>query len=329
MKKILILIVALSLTLLTGCQQETTGLREDPYVGGTSAIQMNFMSEQPPVEVFDNGASFSAAIEIQNVGEYKVDRNDFKVKLVGVSPNFIGWDGNPKSPNINLEKTTKDSNGVTREGIRTNIVFGGLRVTESVAGGVAEYPKFRAVACYKYGTQVSVIGCINENFFDTKVNPICEARAANTVFNSGAPVHITSVEQTPVDTNIVQFIITIEKTGSGNVYARGNDCNTDNYFEENLIWFEIPSSQTFQRSNFECAGLVDINQNPLDRARQGYATLYKSTSGQPKATINCYLKLDSREKGDYESPFNINLEYQYQDYVQKNLVVRHIGGYGG
>ena len=61
MKKILILIVALSLTLLTGCQQETTGLREDPYVGGTSAIQMNFMSEQPPVEVFDNGASFSAA----------------------------------------------------------------------------------------------------------------------------------------------------------------------------------------------------------------------------------------------------------------------------
>ncbi len=328
MKNILILIVILSIVFLsTACEKEETS-NADPYIGGTDALKLEFMEGLPPPEVYDNNmASFGVGVELTNSGEYTVKKEDILLKIVGIKPDFIGWDGQSKSTDIDLLKTKKDIGGNIREGTITNVIFDNLIVSDKIVGGINEYPMFRVEACYKYGTEISVISCINENFFGTRKNDICDIREENVVYNSGAPIKVTSVKQTPISENQLQFIITIEKKGLEKLYSvTDTTCAGEKYYESNLVYFNMTDSEF--TNEFQCSGLSTIVGEGVSpqaaRSSEGYITLYKSSSGQPKAIVNCYVTLEENEKNDYVAPVKINLEYRYEDYIDKPLIVKSI-----
>jgi len=313
-RNILFAVVAvLILGIGTGCSSSTTngengGISSSgAFIGGTKGIAMEFLPGAPPDSVFDVNYPFSVNVKTENVGEWEINKSNIFFTITGVNPSDFGLlQGNlTKIPDENLDRAQKDPNGNQIQGTVSNIEFNGFQYQSKVAGQVQFNVK--AEACYLYGTTAQTQLCISKDFLGKSGEKgTCVASENKNVENSGAPVHITTFTESVVGNNKLSFIFNVKHVGTGAVYEPNTLCSTD-LAHRNKVKVKVSDPAIGQIS---CSGLEG-------GLLEGIVTLY-----QGERSIRCTLTVDNDKLNDYEKVINIQVMYDYKDYIETPLLVK-------
>ena len=305
-KTISVLFVVMLGLLLSGCNQKTSS--ENPFIGGTNGLLVNFLEGAPPQEVFDSGTSpFQVIVELTNDGEYTIPKGSVEVRLVGFNPEDFGLSASDivKQPSEDLEGVRKDLSGNKIPGTTTQIVFPQMNYEKQISVD-HEFP-IRAEVCYNYQTKVSSVICVKRDLTDTS-STICNVKEKKKVYSSGAPIQVTSFEENPAGSNRVQFTFTIEQKGNGDVFKRNTMCKPSESETQFSIKNKVYVSVDTGLPGLRCNGLIGGDT-------AGYVVL---ASG--KRTINCVQ--DVNVESDFEQPVNILLDYNFRNMKETSVIVR-------
>jgi len=306
MKKLIIALLLLAI-MIAACEPGAEGPEEGlPFIGGTTGLLISFVEDAPPPEVYDGGGfPFDIEVKLQNEGERTVKKEDVTVKISGIDP--VEFAKTPqdfiKSPNDDLAAKTKDAEGNILEGSPVYVTFADLNHEQQITGDLS-YPIF-ATVCYKYGTDAVSRICIKENLQEK--GGVCEVKGEKPVLNSGAPVQVTSLTESVVGTNKIRLTFKIEHKGNGRISKSGTECNKENEREnQNNVFVSIST------------GLPDLQCERLKEGtgNTGYVRL---TDGA--AIVSCEQPVTA--VGEFLKTVDIKLEYDYDEDVITNLIVRH------
>ena len=305
MKKIIFVLIGI-MVLLVGCSNNTAGPTSNTFLGGTEALEVNFMEETPPAEVYDGGQQpFEVTVNIENKGEYDVPKEDIVVKLTGFYPGDFNNPVVQLNPEEDLEKSYIDPDGEEQRGTITYINFDGFNFMGNLAGN-NEYT-IRADVCYKYGTRAQADLCVLDDLTPgVDEDAVCDVDEPKSVASSSAPIQIEGLREEVAGTRKIKFTFDIVHRGSGLVSQLASDCSTDMLIK-NKIWVEVDTGL----SGLSCSGLNDGSDTT------GYITLYGG-----KRKVTCMQDI-SGESGDFEKKVNILLRYDYKEHQERKILVKH------
>lgn len=311
-KKIMVLL-AVSLFILAGCKEEaitTSGAK--PFIGGTDAIEFEFIEGSPPPEVYDGGSyPFEVTLNIENKGEHRVPADKIGIDLAGFYPPEFD-DPNDgvelviaKPPEEDLEKSYIDSEGNTIAGTITYLTFDGFNFHSDLSAN-NQY-LIRANVCYEYGTTAQADMCILDDLTKTK-DEVCKVTEKKTVYSSSAPIQIENFEESVAGTDKVAFNFEIVHRGSGAISNKDatTQCS-DETTDKNKVWVEVSNGL----EGLTCSGLSDGTDTT------GYTTLYGG-----KRMIRCTQDISALE-GDFEKKVNIEVTYDYKEHKETTVLVKH------
>ena len=129
------------------------------------------------------------------------------------------------------------------------------------------------------------------------------------MFNSGAPVQVTSVIESARAQDKIAFTFKVSHVGSGKVFEKGALCDSQVRGHEDKVYVKVDSPI----AGVQCSGLGE------SAGSEGFATLYGGS-----ATITCTQPIPSPR--DYEFPMTITVTYDYRDSIATNVVVKHAVG---
>lgn len=321
MKKYIGIIFIMSLLTLAGCDNndQTGPVSTDPFIGGTEAVSISFLESTPPDYIFDNGKfPFAVNVKLENLGESNVENG--YVEIIGINPVDFSKTGQSdlRKDLPMLTGTRKNFDGSVIDGATNFVEFSALNYKPDLRGN--SVVKIRADVCYGYETLTTTKVCIKENLLQglsEGSEQICDITGDKEVQNSKAPVHISTMRQQPVGENKINFIFVIEKVGNVNdqLYKQGTECkdlvtNTD----KNKIFVEIANDVNGKKP--VCNGLEEANSE----GSSGYVTLF---DGKPR-TVQCTLDITGISGNAFEDDIEINLKYNYHQYIQKEVEVRDV-----
>jgi len=165
-----------------------------------------------------------------------------------------------------------------------------------------------AEVCYTYNTESVTKSCVREDLLSPKDDGLCEVNEGKPVQNSGSPVHVQNVKQSPQGKDKLRLSFDIIHVGEGDLFEKNSDCDGDR--KQNKVYVKIDSGL----NGLRCTGLNDLSGTSVG----GTVTLYED-----KKTISCTQTLDSLS--DYEKPINILLDYDYANTAKTELNVKHVG----
>jgi len=293
----------------TGGNSTTTA---SPFLGGTNGLIIAFAPNAPPEQVYDSGQyPFDIDVKLKNAGETKVNKEDVRVKISGI---YYG-DFNKsqadliKSPDDDLEATTKLSSGETREGTESHVVFSDLLYTGNLSGDMPL--TIRADVCYKYQTLANAKICVRQNMLDTTSEGVCTVSGDKVVYSSRAPVQVVSFSEQSSGKNKLYFTFNVRHDGNGRIYAKGTMCNNTNFANKDKVWVTVSTGL----SNLRCTGLSGGTDT------SGYVKLYAGqTEGTGQTPVTCTQQVDTQT--DYEKNVDITLDYDYEDDNSVDFVVK-------
>ncbi|MBU0756614.1 MAG: hypothetical protein KKF44_00985 [Nanoarchaeota archaeon] len=317
MREKYLVILVIILLVFTGCEDGDSGTvsTSDPYLGGQDGIQMKFLEGLPPDYVFDNGGyGFGIAIQLENVGESSVDPNNAQVEIIGINPkdfNLNSQDDLRKNIDGELVGAKKNFNGDKLPGGLTVVEFSDLNYMIDLPGNTGL--KLRAELCYQYTTFTSTKLCIKRNVLENLNNQkICELSGEKNPQNSGGPVHITSMKETPMGQDKIQlaFIIKNVKPVPGIIFKSGTGCDDRiNNPDINKVYLDFITDIDGVRP--VCQGFAE--------GHRGEVTLY---GGEPRI-VTCTLDISGVDS-IFEKVFQVNLEYNYLQYIERPLEIRDV-----
>ncbi len=308
----LVLLVALIL-IAAGCTSSSKPPGSDvttPFIGGVIGLDETFVDSAPPKEVFDGGDfPFDVEVDLKNVGEAFVSKNDVQVKISGIDPTQFGKTAADfaKNPDDDLEATKKDPDGAIIEGTETFVTFDNLNHQGQLSGNTPF--TVHADVCYKYETIVNAKACIKQDLLDTTNKDVCIVSEEKKAYNSGAPVAVTSFKEQASGKDKVSYIFSVEHIGTGSVFKLGQHCDDSARANEDKVKVSVDSGI----QGLSCSGLDE------GTATSGYVSLHSG-----KRTIRCTQDL-SGDRTDFEKVVVINLDYDYQDTVAADVLVKHSG----
>jgi len=327
---IIALLVCLIL-LVSACKRSgaaTGGAPRTPFIGGTAGITMNFEKDSPPPEVTDDDSfSFNVILRLKNDGEFKVDRNDMKLNLVGFDPNDFGKvfdDMKDGQPDDTLESRKKDAEGNIVEGTTTFVTFpkGGDSFRPRKFSGNTEFT-FRADACYHYKTEANAKLCILKDMINVRDDAICKPTASRAIYSSSAPVQVSNFRQSVVGKDKITFSFDVVLSGNSDIFWNrdenkpttfDNGCPRDprtRRERENSVGIEIteiPVDPVF--SDLSCGG--------LDGRSKGVVKLVSN-----RRTVTCTVSL-VQDRLDLEKTMGINVFYNVLDKKETKVLVKHL-----
>ena len=307
MRRLFLVFMIGLLLVLTGCEQGEAPSSTTPFLGGTTGLLINFLEDAPPQEVYDGGAfPFDIVIKLRNDGESDVLAKDAQVKISGLNPAEFGKQasGLVKHPDEDLVRTYKDAEGNLVEGTITYVSFEGFNYGGTMSGNI-QFP-IRADVCYKYSTKAISKLCIKKDLTDTSEDSLCIVPEEKQVFNSRAPLQVTSLKESVRGADTVGFAFKVEHMGNGDLFQQGSVCDTTGITYENKIWVEVDTGM----AGVKCTGLTGGTAN------SGYITIY---SGE--RTITCTQPAASEI--DYEKAIEITLTYDYKEDITTQLLLKH------
>jgi len=326
-KYLLVLSVIGSLFIM-GCPEGGDGrvTVDDPFIGGDRGLLVDFITDSPPDQVFDENDPFTVGFKIENVGEYDVIPENYdnppSVEIKFIDPADFGASYATMSTQIteDLEGGELDPTGNIIQGTITDVEFptdgNPLQYQSEVAGAISF--TFRGEVCYEYGTTAISKLCVKEKLREsTTSDGICEVSGELPVANSGAPVHIARVDESAMGANKIRFAFVIRHVGPGDVFRRGTATPCDATFEnENKVWVEV---NNFNLGTLSCNGLADGTPSATGTTPvTGYTTLFNG-----ERTVRCTLEVP--EPRDLEKPLEIKLKYAYEEHADKEITVKHSG----
>ncbi len=319
MKAILILTIA-AMLVLTGCTNTKQAKIDTPFIGGTEGVKMNFITGAPPDQIFDGGkGEFGVFVELENVGEADVPAGAGYIEILGINPNDFGKQSQAdllEGINRLLQRSRKNFEGTIIRGDKTVVEFPRLKYTRDIHGNIPV--KIRAELCYDYKTETSASICVKRNALTTGLDTkkICEISGDKTAYNSGGPVQITSLKQSPIGDDKIQIIFEIDHMGdkvNNQIYEKGSVCDdqiTNN--KRNRVFIRVNSRVNGRMP--ECSSLDER----VDSA-SGFITLYDSQ----KRAITCTLDL-AGVNSVYEDLFTLDLQYRYSQFIEKEITIRDV-----
>ncbi len=317
-KKVFLALFVLSVVFLAGCTGggNTSGTKT-PFCGGFDAVDMKFVEGYPPSEVFDNRQyPFDVTLRLFNKGEYDIPSGQAKIELSGISNIDFGGPSYSKIINEPIVGTRKDQNGNCVSGTPSLITFGDPEERfnyKHILPGNTEFT-VRADLCFKYATQSSVQFCVQKDLEVPRFGqePPCKVNDVKPVSSSGAPVQVENFKQNLGGDKKLTFSFDVVHKGVGLVHS-GQLC--DSSFQAlNKVHVKVSSSVGV----ISCSGLSGRNE--------GYVLLIDENK-QNKRPVNCIMDISSLGVNDkiFETPVNIELEYNYKQHDDVNVLVKHLG----
>ena len=294
-----------------GCTRTTTRTRPETNIHvGYEGLEMSFVKDAPPTEVYDRDYPFGVNVRFENVGEYDIPANKIKLQITGIDPSDFGGVQLTNTNDEELRGASIDPQGNAIEGGIANIDFSGLQASEIT--GKVEF-NIRAKACYPYGTTTVSQICILEDLLGTTrksgETPFCDPNANKDFENSGAPVQITNFRQSVTGKDKLSFTFDISHVGEGRVYELNSECNPS-LDKKDKVHVKVDTGL----SNLECSG--------LEGKTEGNVVLY-GTGQAEKRSVVC-TQVVPATRTDNEKQVRIELTYDYQQSITQPLVVTHI-----
>lgn len=311
---IIIFIVAASILFASGCEEEGAGaIKQDPFVGGTTGLTVNFAEGAPPPETFDGGDSpFDVVVILENKGEHDVKKEDVEVSIKGIlASDFSLSESNlKKNPDDDVKATEKNSEGDVIYGPPVYVEFTEFNHKEALTGNTPF--TILAQVCYLYESRAQAMLCVKEDNLDVSTEGrVCRVTETKEVYNSGAPLHIENFKEYPAAEKKVRITFDIVHIGTGDIYKRSTKCDKSSKSDEDKVWVEVSSTIA---GNLQCSGLSEGSNS-----REGYVKLYS----QGKHTVTCTQEVTTNS--DYETPINIKMEYDYEQTKTTAILVKHLG----
>lgn len=305
-----IIIAAILVIALMGCQQQDAEevAISSPFIGGTQGLEISFQEFRS--NVFAGGDDpFDIIVQVENEGENAVQRQNGQIEISGINPTEFG------KTSAQLRKTLPDDmmeirktpEGQTLEPAPIFVEFTGLNYQQNIAGATATFP-IRAEICYMYETTAITQLCVREKLLSPETGGICEVTGTKPVFNSGAPVQISNVQQTVRSKDKIGLSFDISNAGGGKIYERGSTCEKARP-KENKVYLTVNTGLP----GIQCTGL-----QASGGVAQGYVTLYGGSK-----TISCTQRAETST--DFKQIVTINAVYDYEEIAETTLTVKSSG----
>jgi len=339
--KLLVLFLMLGLSLY-GCrrgQSLPTGAPTDAFIGGREGVVFEFEKDAPPPEVTDGAAfPFKAILNFENKGEFKVLKNQIRVRIVGFNPGDFSQTYSGIATGILVGRyepkdvTNSDGYGFTIEQdlepkTRTpegEVIDGGITFLSFPSGGyfnAVQFPgntefSFKAEVCYKYQTKAVAKLCVLQNLIDSKPDALCNPNEGKEIYSSGSPVQITNFRQNVVGQDSIVLSFDVVHSGSGTIYK---DQGTD--ADEGIC---PRDDSARRRSSLDKIHLI-IKHNNLEVTNKcsvetgGFVRLIDG-----RRTVTCRLDLYGRRQADYESLVEIQADFNYDESKTTKVLVKHL-----
>lgn len=308
-----VLSVLIALTVLTACKQEGGPQVGTPFIGGQKGVDISFEVNAPPKETFDGGKSpFDVAVRLRNVGEFSLSKDKVKVSIAGIQPEEFGkvLSDFSKSPSEDLEARRKDSQGNI---VESNIVvtsFDGLNHKQPITGAALTFP-IRADVCYRYGTIAATQLCSRSDILNPRIGGVCEVSGSKQVYNSGAPIQVEELMESPRSQNQVGFTFRIKQVDeSGKLFQRGTNCDASQRRFEDKVFVDVRSYV----GSVSCSGLFEGTA-----PNNGYVQLFDKSK-----TVTCVQEL--KDRADSTFPVTIDVSYDFRNEVNSQIIVKHVEG---
>ncbi|GEM_PF-905700 len=335
-----IALLVLLILIVSGCKgsgSSTGSAPRTPFIGGTAGMTINFEKDSPPPEVTDDESfSFNAIVRLKNDGEFKIDRNNVRVNLVGFDPADFGRsfeDLRDAMPQDDLLPRTRDAEGNIVDGTTTFVNFpkGGDSFIPKTFSGNTEFT-FRADTCYNYQTEANTKLCILKDMINIRDDSICRPSGTGTtgrvIYSSSGPVQVANFRQTVIGRDKISFSFDIILSGNADIFwskdkrtpasgfdvACPRDARTRREIENNVgvEITEIAGDPII--SNLNCGGLEG-----------GSVGTVKLVSG--KRTITCTADLIT-DRLDLEKAMGIILSYNVLDNKETKILIKHLSNRG-
>lgn len=318
MKYLLSLVIVASL-ILVGCAEQDVRPGTDPFIGGTQGLSMEFLSQTPPDQIFDNrDSSFTVAVRLENRGEFDVSRGAGFLQIVGISPSEFGVTAAQlRQPVPALDGMRKTLAGTIQPGHIDVVTFPDLMYQENLAGDLL-IENFRVRACYDYETRSSTQICIKEGNIDgLKENEICIVNERKRTSNSGAPIKIQNLVQTSRGSTGIQVSFDVVHVGdSRNKWFPKGDTVCDERVGNSDLYKVFVEVEPIVNNRYraQCSG------GTFNGGNRGEVVLH---GGEPRKVI-CSFDLDEAD-AEFEARLNVNVEYRYMQYIEKSILVKDRG----
>jgi len=323
---IAVLIVVLALA-LAGCQSSgnsTTPPSSTPFIGGTAGLSVKFAPNSPPAEVTDfqkgQGAldnAFNIDVLLENIGEYTVLNGKATVTITGISASdFLGTSSTAKSLSTpttdELTEVKKDTEGNKIPGSVADVKFENLAFRTTLAGNAA-FP-VQAEVCYPYETKAVTDLCIRSDATKTAAG-VCQITGQKTVYNSGAPIQVTSVKESVGGRSKVLLTFNVKVVGTGLFFKQlrtgAVECSKGTFSKENLVLVEV---NTGLPGTLSCSGLTEAQ-----KAAGDYSGYLRIDNGQ--GTFSC---IQDTPPEDSIKKINLKLDYNTLTTASTSILVKHL-----
>ncbi len=325
MRRNIFLILVMSVMVLFASCTSDGEVRQGSYEiesfnGGSSGLFFEFLENAPPGIVRDQELQpFQVIVRLKNQGEFDIGENEAYVVLAGFKPEDLGLTNEGISKIIPPMNGFKKQGSNVIEGRTQQVIFSNLKYTESVISGAVSRTIYANV-CYPYETRAFTLLCING---DTTTNldksaEICELSSERAFSNSGAPVHIEKVKQSPYGASsiFVQFdIVHTPTSANAGLYERGSidlDCNINGHSPTSV---ESLGKKNRIAYSFN-SGLDGVD---CDGTGTGNNTIILTGS---RYTVTCVQ--DTTGEREYEKPAIITLKYDYWDRIGTSITIEHV-----
>ena len=314
------IVFTIFLLFIVGCAREDrTGADQTPFAGGVEGLSMEFVRGAPPDAIFDNGGfPFSITVLIENLGEHTVKTGEGYLEVTGINPRDFDKGSQAdlrEDIPTEIDGVVKNFQGTVLLGDKIDMGFDDLNYIPQLPGNFL--PTIRANLCYNYETRATAELCVKRDLLtniDTK--EICSVSGEKIVYNSGAPIQITAVEQNPAGSDKIQVLFTISHVGfqDDRFFKIDTECDdVQTNRDKDLVWFEVISDLSGARA--DCSGLREA----LADGSGGFIELTNGADQQ----IVCSFDVTGVDSV-YETPVQIRLAYRYYQFIEKPILIKDV-----
>jgi hypothetical protein len=344
---VLLGILFLGILLVSGCdkfgKQETDSTE---FEKGPEGLVMEFVPNYPADNyiVGNQDEPISILVDVRNKGTYPPEGDSAehtyfgngKFHLSGFDTSII--DIKPMSKEIGnpFKLYLEAASNINPVGGIDTAEFEGVIKQDKIL--IDEYnPTILVTACYPYFTKTTPAVCIDPKPFDTRQEKVCTVGSQN-LETQGAPISVTRIDQEAAG-NKIQFKITIENVGNGDVMWKGwgsdfqgllkrcspleKDSNgegrllRDDFDRVLLEKVKIGSVDLF--ANGKCAPFADGTNNII-RLFNGEGFVICTLDINSDAAQEEFANVQSA----YTTPIDIGLRYMYRSTISKPIQIKKL-----
>ena len=269
---------------------------------GTQGVEISLLNNYPPPQIYDQN-ELVAIVEVNNKGNYDLEREQCFIQITGFDPNIVlGGLNTPRSCSENIG-VLEGKNVYNTRGGSNQLEFKSSSI--NLPEKVYEYnPTLNFLTCYNYHTTANPSVCVDPLFYQvTSEQKTCLPRDVSMGGGQGAPVGVSQVGVDMIGSRAV-FEINIRNFGTGRVLSPDTDIRS--------------------------CGQASIEYTDLDKVRYsvqmtgGSLIDCKPRDGLVRLTNNggkIVCSFDIPGTFAFETPLQIGLDYGYVQSFQKPIKI--------